>query len=111
ADGDDLAVGLKDRIMDIVELAEVRRIDTSGIEGRVEAAIFVVAHQYKVEVAAASGSVPGGDDFVAVRLSSRHNNHRVGGGIEISQPGGDDAVGAERRIEAAVGVVSHQREV
>ena len=63
-DGHDLAVGLRRRCMDIVELAKVCRDRASRIERRIQRAIRVVTHEGKIEVAAARGSVARGDDFV-----------------------------------------------
>jgi hypothetical protein len=111
----DLTVGLQHGIMDVVQLAEIRRNDAGRMERRIERAVGVVAHQGKVEVAAARGCVARGYNLVVSGISTGigigHDQDGVGPGVKIAQLGGDDAARAEGRIEAAVGVVADEREV
>src|SRR5262249_47410849 len=71
-----------------------------AVEGRIEAAVTVVAHQRKVVVAIA------GHQDLAVGLQRDALPVSV-----IPDRGGELAVAVEGRIEAAVTVVAHQRKV
>ena len=76
-----------------------------GAERRIEAAIDVVAHDGKILVAAIMGLAR--HENAAVTL-----NRNVVTDIRPPDDGRrDNAVGAEGRVEAAVGVVTHQGEV